>query len=84
MAVAVEGLTGTQQLLRSTDSEAAYGSLANFVIEKKIGRGQFSTVFRARCVLDGTTVALKKVQARRFFPSFFVLFRRVSRSLRID
>eukprot|EP00118_Oscarella_pearsei_P004807 m.21057 g.21057 ORF g.21057 m.21057 type:complete len:259 (+) comp28133_c0_seq3:134-910(+) len=61
MAVAVEGVAA-QQLLRSTDSETAYGSLANFVIEKKIGRGQFSTVFRARCMLDGSTVALKKVQ----------------------
>lgn len=38
--------------------------LANFEIEKKIGRGQFSTVYRARCRSNGTIVALKKVQVR--------------------
>lgn len=43
-------------------SERPYSQLANFEIEKKIGRGQFSTVFRARCRKNGTTVALKKVQ----------------------
>ncbi|KAG7230604.1 hypothetical protein INR49_025321 [Caranx melampygus] len=31
-------------------------------IEKKIGRGQFSEVYRARYLLDNTSVALKKVQ----------------------
>uniref|UniRef100_A0A672PIU3 NEK6-subfamily protein kinase n=1 Tax=Sinocyclocheilus grahami TaxID=75366 RepID=A0A672PIU3_SINGR len=36
--------------------------LANFHIEKKIGRGQFSEVYRATCMLDHTPVALKKVQ----------------------
>ncbi|EHB05029.1 Serine/threonine-protein kinase Nek6 [Heterocephalus glaber] len=37
-------------------------SLADFQIEKKIGRGQFSEVYKATCLLDGKTVALKKVQ----------------------
>jgi len=42
--------------------EHQYCRLANFEIEKKIGRGQFSTVFRACCKPNGTIVALKKVQ----------------------
>ena len=50
-------------------SEQQFCQLANFEIEKKIGRGQFSTVYRARCRSNGTIVALKKVQVgscRRF------------------
>lgn len=39
-----------------------YGTLTNFEIEKKIGRGQFSVVYKARCVADKSIVALKKVQ----------------------
>lgn len=39
-----------------------YGSITNFEIEKKIGRGQFSVVYRARCLIDNSIVALKKVQ----------------------
>ncbi|XP_055498378.1 serine/threonine-protein kinase Nek7 isoform X2 [Leucoraja erinacea] len=37
-------------------------TLGNFQIVKKIGRGQFSEVYRASCLLDGMPVALKKVQ----------------------
>uniref|UniRef100_A0A1A8F732 NEK6-subfamily protein kinase n=1 Tax=Nothobranchius korthausae TaxID=1143690 RepID=A0A1A8F732_9TELE len=36
--------------------------MANFRIEKKIGRGQFSEVYKATYLLDGQLVALKKVQ----------------------
>ena len=39
-----------------------YGSLASFSIDKKIGKGQFSVVYRARAAHDDRTVALKKVQ----------------------
>uniref|UniRef100_K1QAN3 NEK6-subfamily protein kinase n=1 Tax=Magallana gigas TaxID=29159 RepID=K1QAN3_MAGGI len=39
-----------------------YGCLANFEIDKRIGKGQFSEVFRARCKIDNSVVALKKVQ----------------------
>uniref|UniRef100_UPI00358F6A2B serine/threonine-protein kinase Nek7 n=1 Tax=Myxine glutinosa TaxID=7769 RepID=UPI00358F6A2B len=39
-----------------------YNALGNFRIEKKIGRGQFSEVYRASCLVDGKPVALKKVQ----------------------
>ncbi|XP_053138128.1 serine/threonine-protein kinase Nek6 isoform X2 [Hemicordylus capensis] len=37
-------------------------TLADFQIEKKIGRGQFSEVYKATCLLDRKLVALKKVQ----------------------
>ena len=46
--------------LGSADSE--YGQLAMFEIEKKIGKGQFSVVFRARAIKDARVVALKKVK----------------------
>ncbi|XP_075616260.1 serine/threonine-protein kinase Nek7 isoform X2 [Balearica regulorum gibbericeps] len=42
--------------------DMGYNTLANFRIEKKIGRGQFSEVYRATCLLDGVPMALKKVQ----------------------
>jgi NIMA (never in mitosis gene a)-related kinase len=43
-------------------SSSLYGTLAAFDVEKKIGRGQFSEVYKARCRHDGRVVALKKVQ----------------------
>lgn len=52
-----------------------YSSLSNFVIEKKIGRGQFSVVYRARCTVDGAIVALKKVQVRHSWPCHVLLWR---------
>ena len=39
-----------------------YAFLACFQVEKKIGKGQFSEVFRAKCIPLNATVALKKVQ----------------------
>uniref|UniRef100_A0A674A8Q0 NEK6-subfamily protein kinase n=1 Tax=Salmo trutta TaxID=8032 RepID=A0A674A8Q0_SALTR len=42
--------------------DMGHNSLANFLIEKKIGRGQFSEVYRARYLMDNTSMALKKVQ----------------------
>lgn len=44
-----------------------YGTLTNFEVEKKIGRGQFSVVYKARCVADNSIVALKKVQVNFSF-----------------
>ncbi|XP_051536810.1 serine/threonine-protein kinase Nek6-like isoform X1 [Myxocyprinus asiaticus] len=41
--------------------------LSNFRIEKKIGRGQFSEVYKATCLLDNQQVALKKVQFSQIF-----------------
>ena len=40
------------------------GSLADYVVEKAIGRGHFSTVHRAVRRSDERRVALKKVQKR--------------------
>lgn len=37
-------------------------SLELFIIEKKIGKGQFSEVFRAQCTWVDLHVALKKIQ----------------------
>ena len=42
--------------------ESKYNCLSNFEIQKRIGKGQFSEVFRARCLIDNGIVALKKVQ----------------------
>jgi hypothetical protein len=39
-----------------------YGNLANFETEKQIGQGQFSQVFKARCLLDNRVVALKRMK----------------------
>lgn len=42
--------------------QGKYNGLANFEIQKRIGKGQFSEVYRARCLIDNSIVALKKVQ----------------------
>ena len=47
--------------------EAIYCRLENFEIEKKVGRGQFSVVYKAKCRLNGQPVALKKVQVCSYF-----------------
>lgn len=73
-----EGMLGVGEQGTPTASEAAvgvaepfissfvtpehYNSLRHFVVEKKIGQGQFSVVYRARNVRDGKIVALKKIQ----------------------
>ena len=48
--------------MASSDEDKIYGTLSNFAIEKKIGRGQFSVVYRAKCLANDQIVALKKVQ----------------------
>jgi serine/threonine protein kinase len=53
-------LEGTSSQVDEQDSK--YGCLANFKIDKKIGKGQFSEVYRAINKIDGSVVALKKVQ----------------------
>eukprot|EP00794_Sanderia_malayensis_P015797 gene15797-17390_t len=45
-----------------THDESKYNSLSNLYIEKKIGKGQFSEVYRAKVLVDNETVALKKIQ----------------------
>lgn len=54
-----------EELLQMSSTSAAnsiYGSLSNFDIDRKIGKGQFSVVYRAISKVDGRPVALKKVQ----------------------
>ncbi|XP_067129945.1 serine/threonine-protein kinase Nek7-like [Centruroides vittatus] len=50
------------ELAKLSTSDSIYNSISNFDIEKKIGKGQFSVVYRAKCKLDNSIVALKKVQ----------------------
>ena len=57
----------------SQPSSEIYGALRNFEIEKKIGRGQFSVVYKARCLVDNSAIALKKVQV-----TYVLAFTRVS------
>ncbi|CAH1785883.1 unnamed protein product [Owenia fusiformis] len=53
----------TEMPVSQVDPDNVYSTLKNFVIEKKIGKGQFSEVFRAKCMRDGGSItALKKVQ----------------------
>lgn len=48
--------------------------LSNFRVEKKIGRGQFSEVYKATCLLDNQRVALKKVQVNILHLPIFTIF----------
>ncbi|XP_023227123.1 serine/threonine-protein kinase Nek7-like [Centruroides sculpturatus] len=52
------------ELAKLSTSDSIYNSISNFDIEKKIGKGQFSVVYRAKCKLDNSIVALKKVQVK--------------------
>ena len=45
-----------------TDPNPIYGNLENLDIEKKIGKGQFSEVYRAKNKVTNEHVALKKIQ----------------------
>ena len=58
----VQGAPNPNQL----DPRYVYGQLSHFIIEKKIGKGQFSVVYRARNVITNTITALKKVQVLLF------------------
>ena len=55
-------IDAASELIKLSSSDSIYGTLSNFDIEKKIGKGQFSVVYRARCKVDQAVVALKKVQ----------------------
>ncbi|KXJ06177.1 Serine/threonine-protein kinase Nek7 [Exaiptasia diaphana] len=54
-----------------SSDENFYSCLDNFVIDKKIGRGQFSVVYRATCKANGSIVALKKVQMAALQSPFY-------------
>ena len=61
-SVAAAAEAAAAELLKMSSSDSIYGKLAYFEIDREIGKGQFSVVFRARCKKDGREVALKKVQ----------------------
>lgn len=64
-----------EEIAKLSTNDSIYGMLSNFEIDKKIGKGQFSIVYRAKCKLDGKLVALKKVQVQLQFFSLLVLFK---------
>lgn len=47
-----------------SDYTITYGSIECFELEKKIGKGQFSEVYRAKCLANDEIVALKKIQVK--------------------
>jgi serine/threonine protein kinase len=47
---------------------AAAQPLDKYEVEKKIGQGQFSTVYQAKRKSDNMVVALKRVPVRRLCP----------------
>jgi len=53
---------GEEELIQLTSSNSAYGDSDSFAIDRKIGKGQFSVVYRARALESQAIVALKKVQ----------------------
>ena len=44
------------------NSQLGLNALCNYHIEKKIGKGQFSEVYRATYLVENKPVALKKVK----------------------
>ena len=46
--------------MAASGDDSFYTKLSNFEIEKQIGKGQFSIVYRARCLANDQVVALKK------------------------
>lgn len=61
----------TPQQVSTTAADNPFCRLSYFDVEKKIGRGQFSVVFRARCKLNSQVVALKKVQVSLRYASVY-------------
>ena len=79
MAVA-SNLVKNQKILQNTTqlfSLNYYNSIEYFEIEKQIGKGQFSEVFRARCSADNRTFALKRIRVyeiKKLKKSFYDLY----------
>lgn len=55
-------MSGVVSSLQPLVTKENYHSLGTLQIEKKIGQGQFSVVFRARSAITNSCVALKKIQ----------------------
>lgn len=53
---------GTDELLKLSDTSSPYANLESFSVDRKIGKGQFSVVYRAKAHHNQGIVALKKVQ----------------------
>lgn len=66
----MDGVEQEASSIQSIVDNGIYGTLANFKIEKKVGKGQFSEVYKARCVVNNVAVALKKVQVS---PSMIIM-----------
>ncbi|XP_048845224.1 serine/threonine-protein kinase Nek7-like [Brienomyrus brachyistius] len=62
MEVQPQGQQSEHQQQKPLQPDMGHNALVNYEIGKMIGRGQFSEVYRARYLLDNTSVALKKVQ----------------------
>jgi len=52
----------TAELLKLSTESSPFGGLDGLKIDRKIGKGQFSVVYRAKALHSGKTLALKKVQ----------------------
>ena len=57
-----------------------YGNLANFETEKQIGQGQFSQVFKAKCLIDNKVVALKRMKVVFENKIYTLLFGKVKKN----
>lgn len=54
----------------SGNPSVKYGRLKAFEVEKKIGKGQFSDVHRAKCKEDGKVLALKRIKVSFYYLGF--------------
>jgi len=50
---------GTDELLKLSDTSSPYANLESFSVDRKIGKGQFSVVYRAKAHHNQGIVALK-------------------------
>jgi len=60
-------MTNNMIVVPQNDPNSPYGSLCKFKVEKRIGKGQFSEVWRAEVNATNEIIALKKVQVGIYF-----------------
>lgn len=51
-----------ENVMAGVKPDLGYSYLGNYHIERKIGRGQFSEVYKAIYLMDNKSTALKKVK----------------------